>query len=102
MQRNAHERDTRQVQYLPATTASPIPIDIEAPLPLGTPFMAFQPTDDCVICMDAAVKVTINPCGHKVICETCCRTLNSRDNKLCPICRAEITGYVCHTQGVPA
>ncbi len=41
-----------------------------------------QKSSDCVICLDAAADWLIVPCGHKVCCESCGKTITN-----CPICR---------------
>ena len=39
----------------------------------------------CKICMDVLIKVTFEPCGHCLTCESCARRL-----EICPFCRAAI------------
>lgn len=41
----------------------------------------------CKICMDASLKVLLQPCGHLCVCESCATML---PNSLCPICRTAV------------
>lgn len=44
-------------------------------------------TAHCCICMDAPVGAALTPCGHAHTCLECARRL-----RLCPLCRAQLTG----------
>jgi hypothetical protein len=38
--------------------------------------------DECVVCMDAARSVTLLPCGHRVLCATCCVNVRAANNEV--------------------
>ena len=40
---------------------------------------------ECIICMDEEINTAMVPCGHRLACYSCSKTL-----KNCPICRADI------------
>lgn len=43
----------------------------------------------CKVCLVNKLEFTIQPCGHLVICHTCCQLLFSQ-KKPCPVCRGPI------------
>lgn len=47
--------------------------------------------DSCVICLDNACNVTINPCGHDQFCEDCIKALVENS---CPLCRGAVVDLV--------
>jgi hypothetical protein len=38
------------------------------------PQLQLRQEEECVVCMDADCSVTLLPCGHRVLCATCCAT----------------------------
>ena len=46
-----------------------------------------QPT--CVVCMSNLRSLTLIPCGHMAVCQSCCWRLQQ-----CPVCRAVIRGVI--------
>jgi len=67
--------------------------DISKTTPETTPSPPREISEDpseCVVCMDNKPCVVIVACGHLVLCEECCNSLNS-----CPICRKEFTKEQC-------
>ena len=40
---------------------------------------------ECVVCLDEATSVKLNPCGHLVLCEACSLRVD-----VCPVCRGPI------------
>ena len=49
---------------------------------------------ECNVCMDAETTHAFVPCGHYCVCGECARTLTSRKDAECPICRQAVTGYM--------
>ena len=45
----------------------------------------------CSVCMDRTPTVTINPCGHRILCRVCFTGV-MRTKRECPICREPIEG----------
>lgn len=41
----------------------------------------------CQVCMNAASKTVLEPCGHSAICRTCALQLLESNSALCPLCR---------------
>lgn len=41
----------------------------------------------CQVCMNAASKTVLEPCGHSAICRTCALQLLESSSALCPLCR---------------
>jgi hypothetical protein len=41
--------------------------------------------DSCVVCMCAKREVALVPCGHFILCFSCCHKLST---KKCPVCNA--------------
>ena len=46
--------------------------------------------DECVICMDRAVRTRAVPCDHRTMCVTCCRVYK---DPACPVCRQVVGLY---------
>lgn len=44
----------------------------------------------CTVCMENEIRVSLQPCGHTVLCFKCSSELE-HTKALCPICRAEVT-----------
>jgi hypothetical protein len=44
----------------------------------------------CTVCMENEIRVSLQPCGHTVLCLKCSSELE-REKAPCPICRADIT-----------
>lgn len=44
---------------------------------------------ECVVCFDLAELVALTPCGHRIVCETCVKTMT-----ICPICRGEVKTHM--------
>tara|TARA_Y100000389_G_scaffold196605_1_gene229807 strand:- start:3934 stop:4569 length:636 start_codon:yes stop_codon:yes gene_type:complete len=44
----------------------------------------------CVICLEKPPIMACVPCGHKCLCKDCA----TEEIKICPMCRAPITGYL--------
>ena len=59
-----------------------------------TPEEVDNPTTEehktCTVCMENEIRVSLQPCGHTVLCFKCSTELK-RDKAPCPICRAEVT-----------
>lgn len=47
----------------------------------------YSNASECIICCDDDATITFSPCGHRLVCISCCQ-----DSKLnnCPICRKKI------------
>lgn len=48
---------------------------------------------ECAVCMDAIPEVTLQPCGHTVLCRACCARVMAHAKEeppACPLCREEI------------
>jgi hypothetical protein len=45
----------------------------------------------CVLCLEAPVRIVLEPCFHCVLCEKCSTTLCTLS---CPVCQTSITGKV--------
>ncbi|XP_052086895.1 baculoviral IAP repeat-containing protein 7-B-like [Mytilus californianus] len=50
---------------------------------------AIDPRLICKVCLVNKLEFTIQPCGHLVICHSCCQLLFSQ-KKPCPVCRGPI------------
>ena len=46
----------------------------------------------CVVCLNNKAIITINPCTHKCVCETCFNVIFFNSDKKCPICQQNILG----------
>lgn len=47
----------------------------------------------CKVCLLKKVEVTVRPCGHFAMCESCCQQIRNY-NKPCPICRCPIEAVI--------
>ncbi|CAK9043289.1 unnamed protein product [Durusdinium trenchii] len=47
----------------------------------------------CQVCMSAAAKTVLVPCGHSAICRSCAVKLMESNSGLCPLCRKTFTGW---------
>jgi hypothetical protein len=52
----------------------------------------------CVVCMARMRNTVLVPCGHMIMCEGCCKELEARPDKACPMCRAPIDEF-CKIMG---
>jgi hypothetical protein len=50
----------------------------------------------CIICKYKRAVISLMPCGHLCLCNTCTDTLKSqdKDKKICPICRQKINIFL--------
>ena len=48
----------------------------------------------CIVCLSYPSKIIIVPCGHKCICERCYNKFKRNNNRICPVCRRQITYYL--------
>lgn len=55
-------------------------------------YAALQGARECSMCLDTAATHAILPCGHHCVCRSCVVML--KDEKLCPVCRAEMNDFV--------
>ncbi|KAH8151498.1 uncharacterized protein LAJ45_04119 [Morchella importuna] len=56
---------------------------------------------ECLICYSEIVNIVLLPCGHLILCESCCDTLGIRESAIfgnslvkCPLCRSVIYSRV--------
>eukprot|EP00299_Pterocystis_sp_00344_P019195 c9549_g1_i2.p1 GENE.c9549_g1_i2~~c9549_g1_i2.p1 ORF type:complete len:227 (+),score=6.28 c9549_g1_i2:70-750(+) len=52
---------------------------------------SFRRRTHCVICCDATRNTRL-PCGHSIMCDTCCRNVLAH-SKTCPTCRAPFRSF---------
>jgi len=43
----------------------------------------------CLACLNNNAIITLSPCGHKCLCESCFNNTNSSESKKCPLCRED-------------
>jgi hypothetical protein len=48
----------------------------------------------CIVCLSYPSKIIIVPCGHKCICVRCYNEFKRNNNRICPVCRRQITYYL--------
>ncbi|KAM3142869.1 ubiquitin-protein transferase activity protein [Paramecium bursaria] len=49
---------------------------------------------ECVICFSTIINTIILPCKHMCLCNVCADHILGLANKLCPLCRIEVTNYL--------
>ena len=61
---------------------------------VGTQTDMQEESEQCIICFDNAIAITLVPCGHYLACEDCAQQLHE-----CPVCRSAIARrqrtYMC-------
>ncbi|KAG1672575.1 hypothetical protein FOA52_010676 [Chlamydomonas sp. UWO 241] len=81
------EKTQQQVEAVaPAVTAA------AASAPRHHPQRRPRHDDDeswCVVCLERPRSITLDPCGHHLLCSTCCVNVRAANNE-CPMCRKSI------------
>jgi len=54
----------------------------------------FENDNYCIICALNPKDCVFSPCGHKVVCNACGKSLKNRFKDVCPICRQKIKDVV--------
>lgn len=80
-----------------SSTTSSAATSVEIPLPPPSDAeSSSQPCESrfiCSICFDNVVSIKFDPCKHVCVCEVCNRDLIAYRNRMCPMCRTDISSW---------
>ena len=48
----------------------------------------YQPSEECVICLEEDPQICVRPCNHFCLCKSCSAKLKEKEG--CPICRGKV------------